>query len=318
MRNVLITQNLHDENLETLVAQFPEFHFEMLPPNARPTDEQLAGAEVLMGFVNPDILRRAKNVKFVHSVSAGVDHFLPEAMRLFGPDLPVSNSAGVYGIPIAEHLLALMLAIPHRIAESVRNMPTGKWGAPRCREFHGSTVGIVGYGDIGSHLAALLPPFGCTVLGYKRTPVKPPANVDEMLYGEDGLNELVRRSDYVVICLPGSPQTKGLFDRARLTRMKPGAVLINIGRGYILDHDALADLLAEGHLGGAGLDVTEPEPLPAEHPLWRQPTCIITPHISGPTAPHWERRLAEFFALNLRAYAAGEPLPGAVDKINLY
>ena len=319
MPNVLITLHLYEENLVKLQTRFPQFHFHMLARKETPTDEQLAWADVLMGHVDPAWLPKLTNIKYIHTASAGIDHILPEAMRLYGQGLPVSNSAGVYGIPIAEHLLALLLALSHRIGPSVRNMPAGRWGGvPRCREFHSATVGIVGYGDIGSHLAALLPPFGCTTLAFKRTPMERPANVQELLYGEDGLNELVGRSDYVAICLPGSPATQGLFSRERLARMKPGACLVNIGRGSIVDHEALADLIESGHLGGAGLDVTEPEPLPPEHRLWQMPGVIITPHISGPTAPHWERRLAEWFAENLAAWAAGELLPGAVDKVNLY
>ncbi len=317
MRKVIVMHNFQEEALDRLSSRFPQMRF---LPMSKPYDSsQMADAEVLFGWGGRGMLTSAKNLKWLHSMSAGVDSFLGEVDELFGNDLLVSNSAGIYGVPISEHLLALMLALSHQIGGSVLNMPTGHWGnVPHCRELTGSTVAIVGYGDIGSHLAALLRPFHCTVLGFKRSPVEKPDGVDEMLYGDDGLEDLMARADYVCICLPGTEKTRSLIDRRRIALMKPTAALINIGRGYIVDTEALTEALATGQIAGAGLDVTEPEPLPQAHPLWSLPNTIITPHISGYTSPQWEERQMEFFSRNLEAYLAGLPLPGAVDRVHRY
>jgi hypothetical protein len=141
----------------------------------------------------------------------------------------------------------LMLALTHRVGMSTRQMDARAWGnLPPCGELTGATVGIVGFGDIGRHLAALLTPFRCEVLAIKRTPAAEPTDVAEMLYGPEGLDELMRRADHVCLCLPGTPETRGIIDGRRLALMKPTACLYNVGRGYTVDTDALTQALAAG------------------------------------------------------------------------
>jgi phosphoglycerate dehydrogenase-like enzyme len=317
MRTVLIMDTLDSAIIDGLAQEFPEFEFHMTGFHA--PEELIPRAEIIATRGNSAVLARAKSLKWLHTLSAGVDTFLPEADKHFGNALLISNASGVYGKPISEHLLALMLAFGHHIKPSVLNMQRCAWERLQpCSELHGCTVGIVGLGDIGSHLAALLQPFGCEVLAWKRTYQQQHPNVSGMLYGPEGLDELLRRSDYVPVCLPGTPSTEGLIDQGRLALMKPTAVILNIGRGYIIDHEALAEALLQHKLGGACLDVTDPEPLPKDHPLWQMENVIITPHISGHSVPHWSRRSAEVFAENFRAYALGQPLPGAVDRVNKY
>jgi phosphoglycerate dehydrogenase-like enzyme len=319
MKNILITFKIDPGQLEWLRARYPQCLFQESGDTDTPPLELLQRAEVILGRIDANMMAAAHQLRWFHSVSAGVDMYIDAADRLRGNELQLTNSAGIYGVPISEHLLSLMLAFAHRINTSVQNMAANKWGGvPPTRELTGATVGIVGLGDIGLHLAALLAPFKCEVLAFKRTPSKNPAGISEMLYGSDGLDELVRRSDYVCICLPGTPDTRGLFDARRLALMKRTAILLNIGRGYIVDTDALSQALENGALAGAGLDVTEPEPLPASHRLWSLPNVIVTPHISGYTTPQWELRTTEFFARNLDAYLALEKLPGAVDRVNKY
>lgn len=317
MRTVVIMGNADKNIIAALAKEYPDFEFHVIPQGPAP-DELLERAEVIATARHDSTLQKARNLKWLHTLSAGVDWILPEVDRLFGENLAVSNSSGVYGVPIAEHLLSMMLAFAHQIPASMRNMHSGKWQKSLlCRELTGATVGIVGLGDIGSALVAMLKPFRTPVLGWRRSRQEPLEGVDELLYGPDGLDELLRRSDYVAICLPGTPQTRGLFDTRRLNLMKPTAVLLNIGRGYIIDHDALAEALRQGKLAGAGLDVTEPEPLPPEHPLWGLGNALITPHISGLTE-QWSRRVAEHFAGNFRAWVQGQPLPSAVDRVHRY
>jgi phosphoglycerate dehydrogenase-like enzyme len=315
MPKILINVDLGEKNFLELRERHPQYEIHMLrePPAAL-----LAEAEILVGRLNADILEKAANLKWFHTVSSGIDHFIGQVERLRG-DLVVTNGAGAYGVPIAERLLALMLALSNRIHLCVRNMREHKWGGvPASVELAGSTVGIAGFGDIGVRLAELLVPFRCEVLAFKRAPCEKPANVAEMLYGGEGLDELLRRSDHVCLCLPGTPQTRGLVDRRRLGLMKRTACIYNIGRGYTLDTDALVDALLSGAIAGAGLDVTDPEPLPPGHRLWDVPNAVITPHTAGLTQPNWGKRVMEVFERNLEAYAAGLPLPGAVDRANRY
>ncbi len=319
-RTILINRNLGEANLRFLQARYPDIRFTMQHGGRKElTGEVLQSAEVLFGWADAELFERAENLRWFHSVSAGVDTYIDAADRIFGIKLLLTNSAGVYGIPISEHLLALMLALTHRVGMSVRQMDARAWGGlPPCGELTGATVGIVGFGDIGRCLAALLAPFRCEVLAYKRTPAAKPADVAEMLYGPEGLDELMRRSDHVCLCLPGTPETRGTIGNRRLALMKPTACLYNVGRGYTVDTDALVRALAEGRIAGAGLDVTDPEPLPPEHPLWAMKNVIVTPHMSGYTPGRWEARMTEFFAENLDAYIVGKPLPGAVDRIHKY
>lgn len=320
MKRILINWSLGEENLGFLKARYPELKFTMMPGGRKAlSDEALRSAEVLFGWADAELFERAENLRWFHSVSAGVDTYIDTADRIFGIKLLLSNSAGVYGIPISEHLLALMLALTHRLGMSARQMDTRAWGGlPPCGELTGATVGIVGFGDIGRRLAALLLPFRCEVLAYKRTPAPKPADVAEMLYGPEGLDELMRRADHVCICLPGTPETRGIVGSRGLGLMKPSACLYNVGRGYTVDTEALTRALAAGRIAGAGLDVTDPEPLPPEHPLWAMKNVIVTPHMSGYTPGLWEARITEFFAENLNAYIEGQPLPGGVDRINKY
>lgn len=315
MRTVVIMGQMDEDVIAGLAKEYPEFEFHLT--GNHPPDELLEHAEVLVSN-NGNILSKTENLKWLHTVSAGVDGILPIVDELFGDALFVSNSAGIYGVPIAEHLLSMMLAFAHQLPASMRNMQTGKWQKSLlCRELTGATVGIVGLGDIGGSLVTLLEPFRTPILGWRRSRQEPLRGVNELLFGPDGLDELVRRSDYVAICLPGTPETRGLFDQRRLSLMKPTAVLLNIGRGYIIDQDALAEALAAGRLAGAGLDVTEPEPLPPEHPLWGLDNALITPHISGLTR-QWYLRAAEHFACNFRTWVQGQPLPSAVDRVHRY
>lgn len=319
MKKILVTKQLLPENLDWLMRRFPQCEFVMPDEDQPLPDRHVREAEIFFGKLDTGLLDKAESLRWFHSVSAGVDTYIDAVDRQRGIGLLLSNSAGVYGIPISEHMLALILSLTHSINLSMLNMPGHKWGGVSpCRELHGATVGIVGLGDIGCHLANLLAPFGCEVLAFKRTPADKPANVSEMLYGNDGLDDLMKRSDHVCVCLPGTPDTRGMIGRRRIGLMKRTAALYNIGRGYIIDTEALVDALAAGLIAGAGLDVTEPEPLPPGHPLWTFPNVIITPHISGYTTPQWEDRQTEFFAKNLDSYLKGEPLPGATDRINKY
>lgn len=296
-----------------LREQFPEFEFFSYPRNAKVPDEVLARAEVLMNYGDKSQIAPAKNVRYIHTISAGIDGYIDEVDRCHGSALPVTNGAGVYSDAVGEHVIALLLAVVHGIVPSVRNMAEKQWPAiPMLGNVNGKTIAVLGTGDIGNNAARICAAMGARVLGFKLHACEPFPPYSEIYTGDDGLDALLPQADAVLVCLPGSPFTKDMLDARRIGLMKAGSVLVNIGRGSIVNTEALMEALRSGRVAAAGLDVTDPEPLPPDHPLWDCPNVLITPHISGLGAS--KQKHAEWFAENLRAYLEGRPQPGAVNR----
>lgn len=296
-----------------LREQFPEFEFLSYPRNAKVPDEVLARAEVLMNYGDKSQIAPAKNVRYIHTISAGIDGYIDEVDRCHGSALPVTNGAGVYSDAVGEHVIALLLAVVHGIVPSVRNMAEKQWPAiPMLGNVNGKTIAVLGTGDIGNNAARICAAMGARVLGFKLHACEPFPPYSEIYTGDNGLDALLPQADAVLVCLPGSPFTKDMLDARRIGLMKAGSVLVNIGRGSIVNTEALMEALRSGHIAAAGLDVTDPEPLPPDHPLWDCPNVLITPHISGLGAS--KQKHAEWFAENLRAYLEGRPQPGAVNR----
>ncbi len=296
-----------------LREQFPEFEFLSYPRNAKVPDEVLARAEVLMNYGDKSQIAPAKNVRYIHTISAGIDGYIDEVDRCHGSALPVTNGAGVYSDAVGEHVIALLLAVVHGIVPSVRNMAEKQWPAiPMLGNVNGKTIAVLGTGDIGNNAARICAAMGARVLGFKLHACEPFPPYSEIYTGDDGLDALLPQADAVLVCLPGSPFTKDMLDARRIGLMKAGSVLVNIGRGSIVNTEALMEALRSGRIAAAGLDVTDPEPLPPDHPLWDCPNVLITPHISGLGAS--KQKHAEWFAENLRAYLEGRPQPGAVNR----
>ncbi len=296
-----------------LREQFPEFEFLSYPRNAKVPDEVLARAEVLMNYGDKSQIAPAKNVRYIHTISAGIDGYIDEVDRCHGSALPVTNGAGVYSDAVGEHVIALLLAVVHGVVPSVRNMAEKQWPAiPMLGNVNGKTIAVLGTGDIGNNAARICAAMGARVLGFKLHACEPFPPYSEIYTGDDGLDALLPQADAVLVCLPGSPFTKDMLDARRIGLMKAGSVLVNIGRGSIVNTEALMEALRSGRIAAAGLDVTDPEPLPPDHPLWDCPNVLITPHISGLGAS--KQKHAEWFAENLRAYLEGRPQPGAVNR----
>ena len=296
-----------------LREQFPEFEFLAYPRNAKVPDEVLARAEALMNYGDKSQIAPAKNVRYIHTISAGIDGYIDEVDRCHGSALPVTNGAGVYSDAVGEHVIALLLAVVHGIVPSVRNMAEKQWPAiPMLGNVNGKTIAVLGTGDIGNNAARICEAMGARVLGFKLHACEPFPPYSEIYTGDDGLDALLPQADAVLVCLPGSPFTKDMLDARRIGLMKAGSVLVNIGRGSIVNTEALMEALRSGRIAAAGLDVTDPEPLPPDHPLWTCPHVLITPHISGLGAS--KQKHAEWFAENLRAYLEGRPQPGAVNR----
>jgi phosphoglycerate dehydrogenase-like enzyme len=232
----------------------------------------------------------------------------------------LTNSAGVFAVSMAEHALALMLAFARGLHLCARRKPEQVWHgegsrqsvASEMRELNGTTLGVVGYGQVGAATAQRAKAFGMKVLAVRRRPERASAYADEV-WPLDRLGDVLSRSDYVLVSCALTPATRGLIGEPQIARLKPDAVLVNVARGAVVDEAALIEALRAGRIRGAGLDVTCEEPLPLDSPLWRMENVIITPHVSG-TSPQTWRRQMEFLCENLRRYAAGEPLLNVADK----
>ncbi len=258
------------------------------------------------------ILARAPNLRWVHSATAGVERVLTPSSR--ARHLVITNARGVFSRPIAEYVLMMILAISRRLPSLLELQAERTWQPLESRELRDVTIGIVGYGSIGSAVAELATPFGCRVIATRRRAGDggaATAGVDRVLPPE-GLPELLAQSDFVVLAAPLTADTAGLFGDAAIAKVKPGAWVINIARGELVDERALARALRDGRLGGAVLDTFVDEPLPPKSPLYDLPNVILTPHTSWSSTRVMDRSV-DLFCDNLRRYAAGEPLLNVVD-----
>ena len=311
-RKIAITFNhLSDARMERIRAAAEGFELVFCDKG----DEAIADCEAVFGHITPEMLGKAAGLRWLHTQSAGVDSYLAPESGL-REDITLTNSAGAYGINIAEYTLTLTLMLLRQMDVYARNQPHAVWEmVGNASTLYGKLVTVVGLGDIGGRYAALCRALGAKVRGVTRTARSAqPGNADE-LFTADALDEAIANADIVALCLPGTPDTRRLFDRPRLLRLKPGSMLLNIGRGTAVDQDALIELLQSGHLAGAGLDVTDPEPLPASSPLWTLPGVILTPHVSGGASPESTYDLiVDKFAEYLRDYAAGRPFKYTVDR----
>ncbi len=263
--------------------------------------ELLAGAEIVFGFPREDpeqipwLVRAAPGLRFVQATYAGAGQQLAAA-GLSREDLERivwTSSAGVHATPLGEWALFGILALTKGLPRLAADKRERSWGHYPVDEACGTTVLVAGLGEIGHEVARLAEAFGMHVLSTRRT--------------EGDLDELLPRADSVVITLPLTAETRGLFDRERIGLLKPGAILVNIGRGPVVDEEALIDALRSGHLRGAALDVFATEPLPADSPLWELDNVILSPHTAAQSIRENER-IVELFADNLRRYLAGEEL----------
>jgi len=278
----------------------------------------LRQAEVVCGWhdVVGDALREgASRLRWVQSGSAGVDNVPLGMLERLGVTL--TTASGVHPGPMAETAFAMLLAFTRNLHRSVRKQAERKWERFEAYgELRGRTIGIVGAGQIGAEVARLAQAFGMRTLGVRRSGAAAPHF--ERMAPFERLDEVLAESDVVVNILPGTAETRRLFDAQRFARMKPGALLINIGRGSTVDTDAMVAALREGRLGGAGLDVFDPEPLPGDHPLWGMDNVIILPHVGGMT-DRYKERLAGLFLANLRDYLErGAPTKNVVDYARGY
>jgi phosphoglycerate dehydrogenase-like enzyme len=273
--------------------------------------ELIKEAEIVFGWPKTDLVKKANNLKWLHLPSAGVDRYANKEIYQ-NQDIVLTNSSGVYGKPIAEHVFAMIMAHNRNLIDYAYDKKEKKWQRKNeIKDFFNSTVGILGLGDIGSTIAKRAKAWGANVLALKRTMTELPDYVDQIYLNQD-LDELLKISDYIILTLPGTPATEGIIGRNELKMMKDSAFIVNIGRGSLINQEALIEALKEEWIAGAGLDVTEPEPLPEKSTLWELDNVILTPHTSG-FSPTNDQRRFEIFKDNLKYYVNNESLLNKVD-----
>jgi len=254
-----------------------------------------------------DALRAPGNtVRWLHFLTAGREGF--DAVGI-PAGVTVTYAAGGAAPAVAEHAMALLLALGRRVPEVLAQQAQGKWDrtpATRASSLEGKTLAIVGFGHIGRELARRARPFGAKIIGLSRSGTPDPLLDEARPLSE--LHAVLARSDVVVVAIALTADTRHLLDRAAFAACKPGAHLVNVARGGVIDQAALVEALTSGKLGGAGLDVTDPEPLPAGDPLWACPNLILSPHYAGGGSAATLARLAGGAAENARRFVAGEPL----------
>ncbi|HLB22672.1 MAG TPA: D-2-hydroxyacid dehydrogenase [Dehalococcoidia bacterium] len=342
---VLITFALEDDLVARIRAVDPRIEVSVLGSEQRkmlrglsyPSERERAAvaeglhgafeaADVVFGFWGAELHRAftgagtladvAPRLKWIQLTSAGADRLLGSGFIQQG--VTVTTVSGLHATPIGEFILQSILLIAKKAPQYMRSQARHEWSRFMPRELYGATIGIVGIGNIGAEAGRLAKAFGCRVIATKRSVTKPESTpyADEIMPAPE-LPRLLAESDYVVLSMPLTPETRGMIGEAELRAMKPTAALINIARGPVVVQEALIRALREGWIAAAALDVFDKEPLPADSPLWDMENVIISPHISGGTEIY-NVRAVEIFAENLRRYLGGQPLRNIVDPARGY
>lgn len=266
-------------------------------------------------LLSEEFLAAAKNLRWVQSWSAGVDRYLGLKGLMQNDKIAFANMKGAHGPVISEHVFAMLLYLRRDLGAYRKAQESNRWDRRAGKgqaALSGTTLVVAGMGGIGREIAKRGHAFEMDVLATVRTPREAPAYVKELGIAKD-LDRFLPQADVVAIALPLTDETRGLFDAERIAKIKKGAILINIARGAIVDTEALIAALESGHLGGACLDVTDPEPLPASSPLWKMENVVITPHVAG-RAELTRARRGAIFRANVLRFAKGQELTNLVDK----
>lgn len=328
---VLTTVEFSQQQLAEFKALYPAIKLQSHPlaQGAELPPEKWKPIEVLYTFRALPELEQAPNLGWIQFHLAGIEEHL-DAPILRKAGLQATTLSGANAPQVAEHALALMLALGHHVNNMLLDQPQHKWPVRRAEhylpsELLGSTVGIIGYGSIGQRLARLLQSFGVNILAAKRDLLNPgrpdyqadgqgdpQASLVRRLYPGKALSTMLKECDYVVITVPLTTATRGMIAAKQLAAFKPGAYLIDVSRGGVLSHEALLAALQSKQLAGAALDVFPEEPLAADSALWDLPNVIISPHVAG-LSPRYVERAFALFKENMRRYLAGEELFNKID-----
>lgn len=311
MYNILITIPMEEIHLDQLKEVCPDASYTTVSPR-EVTAAMVQDADIILGNVSPALIKGSEKLKWIQLNSAGTDGYttpgvLPEGCIL-------TNATGAYGLAISEHMLAMLLTLMKRLNQYGDDQKTHTWSdRGPVNSIDGAKTLVVGCGDIGGDFARKMNALGSSVTGIRRTVQEKPDYLDAQ-YQMDALKTLLPDADIVAAALPGTRETYKIFNEKTFGLMKEGAIFLNVGRGTAVDSDALAAALNSGHLFGAGIDVTDPEPLPADHPLWDAENILITPHISGNYHLNETlERIRRIATENLGHFLNGEPMRNIVD-----
>lgn len=326
---VLVPDTVRPEFIAAVKAVSPRVSLAPVPKDG-PLPKAVARADVLFRSADfaPErvdvILHEARSLRWIHIPFAGVDGMIPTVMVQLGAT--ITHAVGLYDLPVAEFALALILAVSKRLPIFARAQAQGRWEGVTSWDYtsalphapnllRGRTVGILGFGGIGGTLAEMLRPLGVRILGFRRSG-GPDPRADTM-YGPNQLLEILAASDFVILALPLTDETRGLISVRELAAMRPTAWLINVGRGAVADEGALLAALEGRQIGGACLDVFPTEPLPPDHPYFRLPNVVVTPHVSGLFETRTEAEI-QVFVDELKRFLRGEPFRGTLDVARGY
>ncbi len=311
-KKILSVWNLTQEQKTLLENSYPEAEF-VYVPGKNVTEETLQGVHAVLGNLPAELLRKASQLEWLQLNSAGANGYcdpgaLPEQVVL-------TNASGAYGLAISEHMIGMVLMLMKRFDQYYDNQKSHIWmdEGPVQGIWNSRTL-VVGMGNLGTEFAKRMSALGSHVIGIRRTE-KPKPDCYEEQYLMDALDTELAKADIVALCLPGTDATAHVLDERRLALLKKNAVLVNVGRGVLVDNMALARALYDYKIGGAALDVTDPEPLPEDHPLWDCPNLLITPHVSG--GYHMKETfelILQITAENLKRWRNGEALKNQVNR----
>lgn len=314
---ILVTPEVTEAQKQHLMAAAPGHDFRFLT-KGEITSADLAEVDIILGnLADPEQLNSCKNLKWIQLNNAGTEGYCDPGIVPEGAIL--ANATGAYGMAISEHMIAAIFDIKRKFALYREHQQNHLWKHEGFTGIiDGSVVLVLGTGDIGQTFGRKMNALGCKVYGIRRRPGEKPEWMEE-LCGLDQIERLLPMADIVALSLPGYADTYHILNRERIALMKNTAILVNVGRGTAIDTDALTEALYQHRIAAAALDVTDPEPLPADHPLWDAPGALITPHVSGGYAqPETLDRIVNLFVDNLKRYLAGKPLEQLVDLTTGY
>jgi phosphoglycerate dehydrogenase-like enzyme len=330
-REILLTVQFSQDQLDELQSVASDFKVSSHPlaQGQEMPEDQWANVEVLYTFRALPLPEQAPNLRWIQFHLAGVEEQLDQPI-LRQVKVQATTLSGANAPQVAEHAVAMLLALGHHIPDMVVDQSRNQWPTQRAQRFipkelMNSTVGIIGYGSVGQRIARMLQSFSVNILASKRDLMQtefkdyqvdgqgdPKADIPRRLYPGKALRSLMKECDYVIVTVPLTPETRGMIGANQLSAMKPNAVLIDVSRGGVIDQEALVRALEKGQLAAAGLDVFAEEPLPADSPLWHLPNVLISPHIAG-LSPHYLERAFTLFKENLARYIAGKELLNKID-----
>lgn len=307
---ILVSLPLNERQKEKLERNFKHREF-IYCPAEKVTEETVAGVEVILGNVPPQVLKAADSLKWLQLNNAGTEGYCDGALP---KGAVLTNATGAYGLAISEYMIGVLFELQKKLNLYQTNQLAHSWKQEgHVKVIQGSRVLVIGLGDIGTAFAQKMKALGCQTVGIKRREGRKPEGVDD-LYTLERLEQQLPKADIVAMCLPGNADTYHLLNRERIALMKESAVVLNVGRGITIDTEALTEALQEGRIAGAALDVTDPEPLPSDHPLWDMKNVIITPHISGGySLPETLEQILDICIENLECYMVQRPLRNVID-----